>query len=82
MYSIHFHNVFISEILGDDDNEVLLLKHQGVEYDYFFKFTEGGLANSKVSKDGAELILEDYEGDEVKIRLTKHVLFNFLQELE
>lgn len=80
LYSIDPNNVFVSELLADDDNEVLSLKHQGVEYDYFFKFTEGGLANSKINKDGRELILEDHEGDETKIRLTKYVLFDFLKE--
>lgn len=80
-YAISPNNVSISEIVGDDDNEVLYLKHEAEEGDYIFKFTELGLIYSSFDEDSKELILSDHEGDEIKISLIKHVPIDFEIEL-
>lgn len=80
-YAISPNNVSISEIIGDDDNEVLCLRYEAEEGDYVFKFTELGLIYSSFDENSKELVLNDHEGDEVKISLIKYVPIDFEIEL-
>lgn len=58
--------VNISDILDDEDNEVVYLGWDGDRgEEYRIKFDERGLSNARV-EDG-NLVMEDTEGDEITI---------------
>ena len=57
--------VNISDILDDEDNEVVYLGWGDEGLEYRIKFDEEGLSNARV-EDG-NLVMEDTEGDEIVI---------------
>lgn len=63
-----------SEITGDPENEVFYIHWEDANgLEFGVEITEDGLNQATINKYG-EIVLIDNEGDEIEIRLYKHLL--------